>query len=81
MELIVRTIMSAHLVTCKLLNRPFTVLENSTLNQKFNLNASEVPNVNEYPVLGYIGIGNHRPGIYACHQLKSVRLSGSGIVE
>jgi hypothetical protein len=41
-----------------MLNRPFSVLPNSTLNQKFNLHASELPSINEYPVLGYVGIGN-----------------------
>ena len=58
METVTRTIYSAHLSTCKLLKRPFTILPNSTLNQKFNLFSSEVPAINEYPVLGYIGIGN-----------------------
>ena len=58
MEPNVRTIYAAHLSTCKLLNRPFSVLPNSTLNQKFNLFKDEVPALNEYPVLGYIGIGN-----------------------
>lgn len=58
MENITRTIFSAHLTTCKLLNRPFSVLPNSTLNQKFNLFPNELPAINEYPVLGYIGIGN-----------------------
>lgn len=58
MESVTRTIYGAHLQTCKLLNRPFTVLPNSTLNQKFNLFADELPLSNEYPKLGYIGIGN-----------------------
>ena len=58
MESVVRSIYSAHINTCRLLNRPFSVLPNSTLNQKFNLFANEVPAINEYPVLGYIGIGN-----------------------
>ena len=58
MDSVQRTIFSAHLQTCKSLKRPFTILPNSTLNQKFNLFASEVPSVGEYPVLGYIGIGN-----------------------
>lgn len=58
MESIVRTIYSGHLSTCKALNRPFTVLPNSTLNQKFNIHPDDVPAVNEYPVIGYIGIGN-----------------------
>lgn len=58
METVTRTILSAHLQTAKLLNRPCTILPNSTLNQKFNLFPNEVPNVNEYPSLKYIGIGN-----------------------
>lgn len=58
MESVIRTIYGAHLQTCKLLNKPFTVLPNSTLNQKFDLFADQVPGVNEYPHLGYIGIGN-----------------------
>lgn len=58
MELIVRTIFSAHTQTARLLNRPFTVLANSTLNQKFNLFPSVLPAVNEYPSLKYIAIGN-----------------------
>lgn len=58
MEQVTRTVYSAHLNTCKLLNKPFTILPNSTLNQKFNLFANEVPNPNEYPTLAYIGIGN-----------------------
>lgn len=58
MTQVVRTIYGSHLNTCKMLNRPFSVLPNSTLNQKFNLHANELPSINEYPVLGYIGIGN-----------------------
>lgn len=53
-----RTIYAAHLATCKALGRPFTVLDNSTLNQKFNLHNNETPRLNEYPVIGYVGIGN-----------------------
>jgi len=58
METVVRTIYSSLLSTAKLLNRPLTILPNSTLNQKFNLHVNELPAINEYPVLGYIGIGN-----------------------
>jgi len=58
MSQITRTIYSGHIGTCKMLNRPFTVLPNSTLNQKFNLHASELHASNEYPVIGYLGIGN-----------------------
>lgn len=58
MESVTRTGYGAHLQTCKLLDRPFSVLPNSTLNQKFNLFPEEVPPVNQYPKLGYIGLGN-----------------------
>ena len=58
MELTIRSIFAAHLQTCKLLNRPFTVLDNSTLNQKFDLFPTDVPVVNEYPGLKYVAIGN-----------------------
>lgn len=58
MELVQRSIFAAHLQTCKLLNRPFTILENSTLNQKFDVFASDTPALNEYPSLKYAAIGN-----------------------
>jgi len=58
MDSVIRTVFSAHLQTTKSLQRPFTILANSTLNQKFNLFPSEVLGPNEYPVLGYLGIGN-----------------------
>jgi len=58
MDSVIRSIFSAHLQTAKSLQRPFTILPNSTLNQKFNLFPNEVPSPNEYPVLGYLGIGN-----------------------
>lgn len=55
---VVRTIYAAHLSTCKMLNRPFTILPNSTLNQKFNLYKDELPLINEYPAVQYVAIGN-----------------------
>lgn len=58
METVTRTIYGAHLATCKLLNRPFSLLPNSTLNQKFNVFPNEVLNLNEFPSLKYIAIGN-----------------------
>lgn len=58
METIVRSIYGSHLMTCKLLNRPFTVLDNSTLNKKFNVYPDEVPSTGEYADLKYIAIGN-----------------------
>lgn len=58
MENVTRSIFAAHLQTCKLLDKPFTVLENSTLNQKFNVYADERNGANVYPSLGYLAIGN-----------------------
>lgn len=58
METIVRSIYVGHLANCMMMRRPFTVLPNSTLNQKFNLFKDELPSSGEYPVLGYLGIGN-----------------------
>lgn len=58
MESIVRTIYAAHIQTCKFLQRPFTLLPNSTLNQKFDVFSNELPGTNELPKLHLIGIGN-----------------------
>lgn len=58
MENVQRTLFAAHLQTCMILKKPFTVLPNSTLNQKFSVHDDQVPGVNEYPSLGYVGIGN-----------------------
>ena len=58
MEPVTPTIAAAHLQNCKLLNKPFTLLPNSTLNQKYNVFADQLPATNEYPGLAYIGIGN-----------------------
>lgn len=58
MESTVRTIYGSHIETCRRLNRPFNVLPNSTLNQKFSLFENTLPGPNEYPVMGYIAIGN-----------------------
>ena len=58
METVQRSVYAAHLQTCKLLDKPFTVLENSTLNQKFNVSPQEQAAVGVYPKLAYIAIGN-----------------------
>lgn len=55
---VVRTIYGDHLNTTRAMKRPFSVLPNSTLNQKFNLYPDEVPAINEYPSIGYLAIGN-----------------------
>lgn len=58
METTQRTIYAGHLQTSMILKKPFTVLPNSTLNQKFGIHDDQVPGVNEYPSLGYVAIGN-----------------------
>lgn len=58
MENVQRTIFAAHLQTAMILKKPFTVLPNSTLNQKFGIHEDQVPAVSEYPALGYMAIGN-----------------------
>lgn len=57
-ESVQRTIYGAHLQTCQYLKKPFTVLANSTLNQKFNVASAELPAANEYPTFKGIVIGN-----------------------
>jgi len=58
MQTIVRTIYGSHLQSCELLKRPFTVLPNSTINEKFNVFPAEIPATNEYPSLTCIALGN-----------------------
>jgi len=58
MDNVTRTIYGAHLQTCKMLNKPFTVLPNSTLNQKFNISQNELPYQMNTQSLQYITIGN-----------------------
>lgn len=58
METTVRTIYSSHLATCKYINAKFYPLENSTLNERFNV-ATDMEVVDgEYPRLNYIMFGN-----------------------
>ena len=58
MEPIVRTIYGAYLQTCQKLKLPFTVAENSTLNQKFSIHENVALGVGEIPHVQYIAIGN-----------------------
>lgn len=51
-----RTIYGAHLSTCKMMGSTFNVLPNSTLNQKFGVNASTTSPV--IPTVNYLAIGN-----------------------
>lgn len=57
-ETAVRTIYGSYLNVCKALSKPFKLLPNSTLNQKFGLFANEVPGLNETPSIRYLAIGN-----------------------
>lgn len=58
METTVKTIYANYLQLCKMRNAAFTVIDFSTLNNKFDVNASvTIPN-DTYPVLEYITMGN-----------------------
>ncbi len=61
MEDIVRTVYGSFLQTCQVLNLPFTMVENTTLNEKFSIQNGVAPGVGVMPALGYmaIGIGAH----------------------
>ena len=58
MQTVTRTIYGDFLQTCKLLNKPYPILPNTTLNHKFNIFPNELPNQGQYPSLGYMAIGN-----------------------
>lgn len=58
MENTVRTILGAHLQTHLLLDKQPEILKNSTLNEKFNVGATETLNEGERPALKYITISN-----------------------
>lgn len=58
METTVRSIIGGHLQTQMLLNKPIEILQNSTLNEKFNVAANETLNEGEVPSVKYITIGN-----------------------
>ena len=53
-----RTLWASHLATLRYAGKPFTLLPNTTLNQKFNIGAKERPLTNEYPMLNGFVIGN-----------------------
>jgi hypothetical protein len=61
MENITRTIYGNYIQTCNYLGKVPAVIEYSTLNHKFNVNASELPASGEHPALRYfcIGLGGH----------------------
>ena len=67
MEQITRTIYGSYLQTCLLLNRPFSMKANSTLNEKFSILSGIFPDVSEAPRMKYWAIGNggHRLSVGA----------------
>lgn len=58
MENSIRTIYGSYLQTCQYLKRPVVIPEYTTLNEKFNIHATETLGQLEVPAIGYVGIGN-----------------------
>lgn len=58
MESIVRTVYGSFLQTCMYLKLPFTRKASSTLNEKFGIQANQLPNLGEMPAVRYLAIGN-----------------------
>lgn len=58
MESVTRTVYSAYIQTCMLLDIPPSYPANSTLNQKFGIQNGVLPTQDERPYLGYYCIGN-----------------------
>lgn len=58
MENIVRTIYGSHVQDCAFLGLPFQMMENSTLNEKFNIEAGVMPVSGTVPKGRYWAIGN-----------------------
>lgn len=67
MENITRTVFSSYLQTALLMDLPFRVLENTTLNEKFNIQSGVFPAVTDIPVMKYFSVGNggHRISVGA----------------
>lgn len=58
MRKITRTIMGSKLQTEQLLGMPYTHVENTTLNEKFAIQADVLPNAGQMPSVRYFCIGN-----------------------
>jgi len=58
MKTITRTVYGAYLQTCMLLNLPFSMASNSTLNEKFGVESGTAPTSDVLPKVGYFAIGN-----------------------
>lgn len=65
MEKTVRTVLGAQLQTCQLLGKPLAIKPNSTLNQKFDIQASTTFADDDKISMKYVAIGNggHRTAI------------------
>lgn len=72
MELITRTIYSNHLQSCLLTGKDYSILTNSTLNEKFGVQAGQLPDSGVYPKLKYmaIGCGGHKMSVGANSRTK-----------
>lgn len=55
---ITRTVYGTYLQTIKNLGLPFTLIPNTTLNERFNVQAGVQPEVNQIPSMRYLAIGN-----------------------
>lgn len=58
MENTTRTVYGSYLQTCMLTGVPFSKIANTTLNEKFSIQADAVPNAGEIPKMRYFAIGN-----------------------
>lgn len=58
MDNIVRTVYGSYLQSCQLLGLPFALATNSTLNEKFGVQAGVLPNSGVLPTCRYFAIGN-----------------------
>ena len=60
---IARTIYGAYLQTCQYMNLPFTLVPNTTLNEKFSVALPQTLGTGVMPSLGYFGVGNGGHGM------------------
>ena len=58
MNNIVRSVYGSYLQTCLLMNLPFAVKANSTLNEKFGIQNGVMPDIGTLPSMRYFAIGN-----------------------
>lgn len=63
MEIITRTVYGAALQTAQLTGKPFTLVANTTLNEKLSVATNPTILADEYPRLQYVCIGNGGHGI------------------